>query len=243
MGYFVKINDNLTKHYEAQDTKDAFKNFLSFAYGLKFHKINYVSDGYCKEIYFDTQNHLLNSSGIILSRFQEANNVFFKVENTTELAKKINIKDKKIYVHKVGTTDKISDHAFYIREGIESLYSTPFSIDLENVINSATAKMEVTIKAQIYELISGTGMKAKIALENKTVKNFETKRKYNVLSLTLKLDSNPTLYLDDFTQLNNNIQKNCKQFLEINEHQFDFATNVTKPIIKEIPKKKEKKNI
>ncbi len=239
MGYFVKINSETTKKYEAVSPK-AFKNFLGFARGLKFQRLSRLGKDYAKETYYDTPAHLLNKSGIVLSRFEEGNSVFFKVENTSYLSKVLNKLSKEVFVHKVGSNDKIADHAFYIKDGITSLFSTAFSIDLENVIKNAEAKLEVSVNAEIYQLTSGTGMRAKIALEDKTIKNLETKRKYQVQSMTVKLDNDNTeLFIKDFEEFNTLLQKNCKDFMLIDENQFDFANKVTKPIP---PKVKEKKS-
>ena len=197
MGYYVRVNNKTTKKYEAVDEK-AFKNFLAFARGLKFQKLNYVDGDNCKETYYDTPAHLLTKSGIILSRFEE---------------------------------------------GITSLYTTPFSVDLENIINSAIPTMEVVINAQVYEVVSGTGMRARVALENKHVRNFETNRKYKVQSMTLKLIGNTELYANDFNEFNDLIQKNCKDLMPIDESQYDWAVKVTKPIIIEKKPKEKKKAV
>ena len=242
MGYYVKINNETTKKYEAV-SDNAFKNFLNYARGLKFQKLNFVDGDTCHETYYATPAHLLSRSGIILSRFEEGNNVVLKVETATSLSKVLNKLDKEVFVHKIGYGDKLSDHAFYVKDGITSLYSTQFSVDLENVINSAVPTIDVAINAQVYEIIGGTGMRARLALENKTVKNYETKRIYKVQSMTIKLENqNSRLYLDDFAQLNAQIQKNCKDFMLIDENQYDWAVKVTKPIVIQ-PKVKEKKKI
>ncbi|MBE7082805.1 MAG: hypothetical protein E7378_03950 [Clostridiales bacterium] len=237
MGYFVKIDTDTKRYYEAVNEK-AFSNFLKFARGLRFHKVNFVDGDTCKETYFDTPNHLLNKAGVIVSRFAEGNNVFFKVENAAFMSKILNSLTKQVYVHKVGANDKISDHAFYIKDGITSLFTTAFSVDLENIIKTASPKLTVVINAQIYEVVGGSGMRAKLALENKQVINHETKRKYKVQSMTIKLENNPALYADDFEEFNNLIQKNCKDLIPVNENQFDWANKVTKPLP---PKQKEPK--
>ena len=238
MGYFVKINNDTKKTYEAVTPK-AFKNFLMFASGLRFNKLVYLENDKVKETYYDTPVHLLNKSGIILSRFSENTNAFFKVENTTFLSKMLNKLTKEVFVHKVGHNDTIADHAFYIKDGITALYNNPFSIDLENVLKNCQEKMEIQIKSKIYQLTSGTGMRVLISLEDKLVRNFETKRKFKVQGMTIKLASdNIDLYKKEFDKLNSLIQKNCKEFIEINDNQFDFATKVTKPIE---PKPKEDK--
>lgn len=240
MGYFVKINNDTTKKYEAV-SGSAFKNFLGFAKGFKFQKLTRVGSDIAKETYYDTPAHLLNKSGIVLSKFEEGKNVFFKVENASFLSKVLNKLEKEVFVHKVGAGDKLADHAFYIKDGITSMFTTAFSIDLENVIKSAEPKMEVVINADIYQLASGTGMRAKLALETKVIRNLETKRKYEVRGLTIRLENDNTkLFIDDFNKFNELLQRNCKEFLEVNENQFDFATKVTKALPPKIKEKKTK---
>lgn len=238
MGYFVKVDTNTTRHYEAV-SQTASKHFLDFCKHLKFQKVVRLGKDVARETYYDTPAHLLNKSGIVLSKFQEGNNCFFKVENASFMSNVLKKLQKEVFVHKVGANDKLSDHAFYLKDGITSLFSTAFSIDLENVIKTATPKLEIETVANIYQLTSGTGMRAKFALEKKTIKNLETKRKYSVEGLTIKLESDNTkIFLDDFDNFNNLVQKNCKEFLPVEENQFDFATKVTKPIV---PKPKEPK--
>ncbi len=241
MGYSVKINSKTTKTYEAV-SKTAFKNFLGFAKGMNFQKLIYAGKTVAKETYYDTPAHLLNKSGVVLSKFQEGSTTFFKVENSAYLSKVLNKMQKEVFVHKVGANDKLIDHAFYIKDGITSLFSTSFSIDLENVIKNASPKMEVTVKADVYQLISGTGMRARIALEQKKVVNFETKRKFKVSGLTIKMENdNLDLYFKDFEKFNTLLQKNCKEFLLVDENQFDFATKVTKALPPKVKEPKDKK--
>lgn len=230
MGYFVKVDSEITRKYEAV-SPSAFKNFLGFANGMKFQKLTKIGKDIAKEVYYDTPAHLLNKAGIVLSKFQEGKNCFFKVENATFLSNMLNKLNKEIFIHQIGANDKLIDHGFYLKDGITALYNTSFTVDLENVIKTAIPKMEVEIKADIYQLTSGTGMRAKIALENKYINNFETKRKYSVQGLTIKLENdNISLFKDDFENFNNLLQKNCKEFLLINENQFDFASKVTKAL-------------
>ena len=242
MSYFVKINSKITRKYEEAGIA-GFKNLRGFLKSLRFQKTLYLGSEVVKETYYDTPDHLLSRSGIVLSKFEEGKNIFFKVENTAFLSKVLNKLEKEVFVHKIGIQDSLSDHAFYIKDGITALFSTPFSIDLENVINNANPNIIVTTKAKIYNIISGTGMRVSLAEESTNIKNLETRRTYNVSGLTVKLDSeNISLFLDEFNKFNELLQRNCKEFLEINENPFDFARNVTKQIVIEPkPKKKPEK--
>lgn len=228
MGYSVEVNSKTTRQYEAV-SENAHKNFLNFAKYLKFQKLVYLGKDKAEEVYFDTPSHLLNTAGIVLSKFKEGSNNFFKVEKTTFLSNMLNKLNKDVFVHKVGAADKLSDHAFYIKDGITALFSS-LSIDLENVITNAVPYMEVTTKAKIYQLISGTGMRAKIALEEKTIVNLETKRKREFTGMSVKLDTKSDVYQNDFEKFLKLIEKNCKDLVPITESQFDYATKSTKPI-------------
>ena len=102
--------------------------------------------------------------------------------------------------------------------------------------------MTIEIKSDIYQIVSGTGMRAKLALENKYIKNLETKRKFKVQGMTIKMENeNLALFLPDFEDFNKLIQKNCKEFLLIDENQFDFAQKVTKALPAKVKLTKEEK--
>ena len=242
MGYFVKINSALTRKYDEVGSK-SFKNLLGFLKYLKFQKTDYIGKDVVKETYYDTPEHLLNKAGIVLSKFEESSNILFKVENTAFLSKVLNKLEKEVYIHKVGIQDNLSDHAFYLKDGITALFTTSFSIDLENVINNCLPNIVVTTNAKIYRVASGSGMRISIALEKINIKNLETRRVYNTQGITIKLDNkNVDLFLDEFNKFNDLLKKNCKEFLETTENQFEYVQNVTKPIVIEPKKKKEKDN-
>lgn len=239
MGYFVKINTEITKKYELVGEGN-FKNLLGFIGSLRFHKISYLGSDIAKEVYYDTPEHLLNKSGIVLSKFEEGTNAFFKVENTAFMSKVLDKIGKEVFVHKIGYNDTLIDHAFYVKDGITALYTTSFSIDLENVLSNAVPKLEIVTSAKVYNIASGTGMRVDLALEEKRIKNLETKRTNKSKGITIRLkNENFAVFLPEFNELNKLLQRNCKEYLEIKENQFDYASNVTKPII---PKPKEKKN-
>ena len=243
MGYFVKIDSNITRKYEEVGSS-SFKNLLGFLNALHFQKTTYIGKDIAKETFFDTPEHLLARGGIILSKFEEGNNVLFKVENTAFLSKVLNKLEKEVYIHKIGYADKLSDHAFYLKDGITALFTTSFSIDLENVINNSIPNLIITTNAKIYSVVSGSGMRLRVALEKVKIKNLETKRSHKMQGITIKLDSeNVSLFIDEFNKFNDLLQKNCKEYLITKQNQYDYAKNVTKPIViatKEKVKKKKK---
>lgn len=241
MGYFVKVGSETTRKYEMVG-ESSFKGLLFYLKEMQFHKTTYDGKDIAVETYFDTPENLLAKSGIVLSKFDEENNHFIKVENTAFLSKILNKLKKEVFVHKIGANDTLSDHAFYIKDGITALYTTSFSIDLENVIKNAIAYIKVTTRAKIYSVASGTGMRVKVALEDKKIENFGTKRNHVYNSITVKLaNNNKEVFMEEFKKFNELLQKNCKEFIETSENQFEFITKVTKPIEPKIVEKKPEK--
>lgn len=240
MGYFVKINTEITKKYELVGEGD-FKNLLGFIGSLRFHKISYLGSDVAKEVYYDTPEHLLNKSGVVLSKFEEGTNAFFKVENTAFMSKVLDKIGKEVFIHKIGYNDTLSDHAFYVKDGITALYTTSFSIDLENVLSNAVPKLEIITTAKVYNIASGTGMRVDLALEERRIRNLETKRTNKSKGITIRLkNENRSVFLTEFNNLNTLLLRNCKEFVEIKENPFDYASNVTKAIVHQPKEKKNK---
>ena len=239
MGKFVQKQNYGTVKYEAV-VKNSFEKVLALTSVLRFFKFQSLGPVQSSETFYDTPTNLLEKAGIILSRVQEGNRVFFKVEQSAYFSKAFKHPTSKIFIHKVGTKDSITDHAFYLVDGIRGLYSTAFSIDLENIIKNAVPKITIQISARVYKVISGTGFRCYMAHEDILYKNFQTKKKYTSQGMTIK-HLGPEQYMQEFDEFNSLVEKHCKQFLVVHDNTYEHAKNVTKKI--EIPKltKEEKK--
>lgn len=239
MGKFVQKQQLGTVKYEAV-TKNSFGKVLKLTSILRFYKFAAVGGVQTSETFYDTPADLLFKSGLILSRVQEGNRVYFKVEQSAYFSKKFKHSSTKIFVHKVGARDTIKDHAFYLVDGIRGLYSTAFSIDLENVIKNVVPKIVIQTNASVFKVISGTGFRCYMAHEEILYRNFVTKKKYKAQGMTVK-HLGPEQYMQEFDEFNNNIVKYCKDFMVIHDDVYEHAQNVTKKI--EVPKltKEEKK--
>lgn len=239
MGKFVRKQEIGTVKYEAV-TKNSFSKVLKLTSVLRFYKFASIGGVQTSETFYDTPADLLFKSGIILSRVQEGNRVYFKVEQSAYFSKKFKHSSTKIFVHKVGARDTVKDHAFYLVDGIRGLYSTAFSIDLENVIKNAVPKIVIQTNANVFKVISGTGFRCYMAHEEILYRNFVTKKKYKTQGMTIK-HLGPEQYMQEFDEFNNNIVKYCKDFMVIHDDVYEHAQNVTKKI--EVPKltKEEKK--
>ncbi len=241
MGKFIELkNDDVVK-YEALTDKP-FEKVFALQNVLKFYRFAYAGTVKSSEIFYDTPSDLLYKAGVVLSRVQEDDRVFFKVSPSASLS---NVTTKKIFSHKVGVKDTIKDHAFYLVDGIKGLFSTPFSIDVENVIKNAVPKIGIFINADVYKVISGTGFRSFMCHENIKYENYETKRKQHALGMTVKMIG-PEQYHEEFVSFNDAIKKYCKEFIEVHDNLYEHAKKITRKIDtkqQKIDKKKAKQKI
>lgn len=238
MGKFVELLNNGVVKYEAL-TKKPFDKVFELPRILKFYKYEFFGPVRSSEVFYDTPNDLLYKAGIILSRIQEDDKVYFKVSPSSNLSN-IRTNTQKVFAHKVGLKDTLKDHAFYLVDGIKGLFNTPFSIDLENVVKNAIPKIAINVNANVYKVISGSGFRAFMCQEETRYQNFETKRKYVSHGMTIKLNG-PEQYMKEFVSFNDAIKKYCKEFIEVHDNQYEHAKKITKKIDKKQAKLDKKK--
>lgn len=244
MGKFIEIPNYGTAKYVALTDKP-FEKLFAMQNILKFTKFQYSGVVHASQIFYDTPNDILYKAGILLSRIQEDDRVFFKVEQTLSLKASFKISSKKVFSHKVGAKDSLKDHSFYLVDGIRGLFSTPIGIDLENVIKNCIPKISIFINANIYKVICGSGFRALLSLEETKYENYETKRTAMGKGLTVK-HTGPEQYLKEFDLFNSNIVKYCKDLVAVNEDEYEHAKIMTKkidPKQAKIDKKKAKEQI
>ena len=241
MGKFVELNSKDIVRYEALTDKP-FGKVFALENILTFYRFQYCGQIHTSEIFYDTPNDILYKAGIILSKIQEENRVFFKVYQISQ--SKI-LKSQKVFAHQVGAKDTLKDHAFYLVDGIRGVFSTPFYVDLENVIKNAIPKVASYTVANVYKIISGSGFRSYICMEDTKYENFETKRSQKVQGMTVKLIG-PEQYMPEFVTLNETIQKYCKDFVQVHNNQYEYIKTITRKIDPKQAKldmKKAKENI
>jgi hypothetical protein len=225
VGKFVEIRNDDFMKYEALVDKP-FGKVVQLDRVLPFYKLSPEGAIRCSEVFYDTPNDLLLKAGITLSKIQEDDQVFFKVcQNTTSKTNR----NQKVFSHKVGAKDTLKDHAFYLMDGIRGLFSTPMYIDLEHVIQIAIPKVGIFINANLINVISGTGFRANLTLEETRYENYETKRNQKVLGMTVRLAS-PEQYMPEFVSFNDAIKKHCKDFIEVNDNIYQHVRTITRRI-------------
>ncbi len=240
VGKFVELQNYDVVKYEGLTDKP-FGKILALQHILKFYRFQYFGPVKSSETFYDTPNDILNKAGIVLSRIQEDDRVFFKVAQSSNLK----ASSQRVFSHKVGIKDTIKDHAFYLVDGIKSIFSTPIYIDLENVLKNVVPKVSIFINANVYKVISGSGFRAYLCLEEIRYENYETKRQHKSNGMTVKL-AGPSQYLTEFKAFNDSIKKYCKEFIEVHDNIYEHAKILTKKIdAKQIKldKKKAKEKI
>jgi hypothetical protein len=232
MGKFETINVEGIKTYTLF-SKNSIGKVLSLDRLMP--KYSFYSEGrdVSIEIYLDSPNNLLTSAGIILSKVFEEGKAYFRVEREEYLAGKKTIipKEKKVFIHPIGLKDSVVDHTLFLIDGITSMFSTKFHIDLENVLKTIVPKLQIENKKNYFKIFSGKGFKANMIFEDILIKNYETKRKAEIFMLKIEQTSSK-INLDEFDDFTSQMEKYCKEILPINESKYEMAKRATKAIAK-----------
>lgn len=229
MGNFVNVVKEGVRKYIGL-TDNPFSKVFEIEKKISLHRFFYEGAYKNQVIFFDTDTNLLEKAGIVLSKTIEPNKAYFKVERQTYLPKTFSKRKEIVFIHEVGQKDKVMDHAFFLSDGIKSLFTIQFTIDLDNVLKNVVPKIIVKSKITNYKVLSGGGFKAKLYFYDSKIKNINTKRTADAKLLTVELDSSLN-YLPAFNYFNKQIEKNCKELLIFDESLYDYAHRVTKPII------------
>ena len=228
MGSFIRVKTQGVKNFIAITDKP-FGKVLALEKKLNLHRFNLVKQYKTSEIFYDTPANLLTKAGILLSKTISPDKTYFKVESQSSLLTNYTRKRQMVFIHEVGLRDKIEDHAFYLVDGIKALYTTQFTIDLENVIKHITPRIIVDSTVDHWSVMSGGGFKGNIIFKQSKINNLETKRKNAFKSMQVELDSADS-YMPAFNYLIEQIDKNCKDFIENTEPLYDYCLRVTKPL-------------
>lgn len=240
MGNYVNVVKEGTKSYIGI-TEKPFSKVLSIEKKLSLHRFSYEGSFNKQIVYYDTEGGLLEKAGIILSKTFEPNKCYFKVERQTYLPKSFSRRKEIVFIHEVGPKDKVMDHAFFLSDGIKSLFTIQFTIDLDNVLKNIFPKIVILSKVTKYKVLSGGGFKAQLYFYSSKIKNLTTKRVAEANLLNVELDS-PITYLPAFNYFNTQIEKNCKELIPFEESLYDYSHRVTKPLPEKdkLTKKQEK---
>lgn len=225
MGKFETIELDNEKNYTLF-SKDTFKKILKLDKELSQYEFVLINKKKTQEIFYDSDNNLLKSAGIILSKIFDENKAYFKIEREDGLVGKKLISEKKIYIHSVGVKDTILDHSMFLIEGITSMFTTKFSIDFENILKMVIPKISIESKVKEYKVLSGNGFKAQMNFEEIKFVNYYTKLKKSIEMLNIKQISS-NLRKDEFNNFVSELERSCKEIIPTEESKYKIALRLT----------------
>lgn len=230
MGNFVSVIKENEREYIGI-TEKPFSKVLSIEKKLNLHRFAFENTYADQIIYYDTETNLLEKAGIILSKVIEPQKSYFKIERLANLPRTFSRKNEKVFIHEVGAKDKVIDHAFFLTDGIKSLFTIQFTIDFENVLKNVMPTMIIQSKNTVYKVLSGGGFSSHLYFRSGLIKNIITKRQIPVKILSVKLSS-PETQMNAFNYFNEKIERYCKELVPFNEGLFEYAKRVSKPLPK-----------
>ncbi len=241
MGNFINLSKEGECNYIAL-TEKPFEKVLAIEKKISLHRFSFVKRYRTNQVFYDTSTNLLEKAGIVLSKVSTPEKTYFMVERQSFLPKTFSRRNEQVFIHEVGIRDKVSDHAFYLVDGIKSLFTTQFTIDLENVLKNIFPKIIVSSDVAKYNVLSGGGFKAILLFKDVKIKNLETKRKAANKLLNVSIDC-PETYMTAFKYFNQQIDKYCKELVPFDESLYDYAHRVTKPLPQKKLTKEEKQQL
>lgn len=232
----VKIYDMIT------DTGE--KKLMAMTHKLGIDRLAFEAKNKWTMTFYDTPDNLLTKTGVLLYRTEENEKHYLKIEKLDFLPTVARIRKRELFMLEIAPKDKLQDQSFYLVNGIQEMFSTQFSIDLENVIRAAKPKLIIDIKGTAYKGFRGDGFKCQVEFQKVVYKNLVTKRKHKSNEFTITQTSGKS-FDDEFLDFLKILEKYCKDILPHTHSRYDIGMRMT-TIVRTAPKvdrraEKEKK--
>jgi len=221
----ASLSSEDTKRYDLL-TSQAEKKIIANARFLNIDNCTLEGRNKYNMIYYDTPENLLTNAGILLYKTWEKGNHYFIVQRLNILPSTSKLRRNEVYRHKIDASDTPIMHSFYLINGIVSMFTTQFSIDLEYVIKNVKPIIIANVKAIYYKIFSGTGFKANLTFEDVVYINCINKRRRMNEELTVELLASQN-FMTEFNKFTFLLEKYCKDILPKKESRFDYAKRVT----------------
>lgn len=210
----LELQTNRSYHY-------VFVGFIKFKEILKkltvkmpFYKITNVGKQTLKEIFYDVDGNMLSDAGIVLSKSITKKDTFFNVRRLSAVSR------RKYKLDKCAPDDNPKDFAVQIADAIEDSFSTPLSIDLESIVKKTRPIISLDIGKTIYEIVCGSGYRAKIVYEDVEYKDIKTGKKIRQEGATLVV---PNEDCEETQEILSIIDKNIAGLSLYNASRFEIA--------------------
>lgn len=229
MGRFETISVERLKSYTLY-SKGSLSKVLSLSKRFPIYNFFDEEKDDSVEVYLDSPNNLLVSAGIILCKVVEKSKAYFRVEKEDWPDRRSTLtKGKRVFIHDICARDTVFDHSLFLVNGITSMFSSKFNIDLENVLRTVVPKIEIKSRKRLFKVLSGKGFKANMEYGVVKIKNYTTKRKANFLMLDIEHIA-PQTKIDEFNNFILKLEKHCKEIIPTNDSKYEIAKRMTAAI-------------
>ena len=181
-----------------------FVGFVKFEEILKklisrmpYYKITKSSKNNLKEIFYDVQDNMLSNAGIVLSKSLTNKDAFFNIRRLSRVSKR----NKKYRLEECNAEDHPREFAPQIASAIEHSFSLPLSIDLESIIKKTKPTISLDISKTNYDVVCGSGYRAKIVYEDVLYQDVATGKKILQEGMTLVVPNEETQETEEILNL------------------------------------------
>lgn len=177
---------------------------------------------------------MLSDSGIVLSKLYEDGKVMFNVRKLSTLPGQLKRPSKKFILGELEVDEEPKDFSLSIASAIENSFNSTFTVDLDAFVKQTVAKIEITVDAVKYKIISGTGYRASILFENALYRDIKTNKKVSQQGVTLQLPLGEENEKCN-QELLNVIDKKIEELAPSNLSRFEIAQRLLYPKVEEQP--------
>ena len=238
MGYLTNQKQDGIKMYDVL-FKDVEGKLLRVSDRLNIDRFVFEKRTRSSITYYDTPDHLLTKTGILLYKTYENGEFYFKVEKLNFLPSVSKVRHSSVFENKCEARDTPRSQAFYLINGITALFSTHFNIDLENVLKFAYPTLHVDIQGSQFKGFNANGFKCVVEFQNVLYTNYLTKRKNENLELMV-LNTSSQAYEKDFEDFVVLLERYCKGILPKDSLRYDYGQRITR-ILPKVKKEKGSK--
>ena len=222
----METTENGMIKYQYDMLRDNFQNVIyKLDDELTYYRICFDKRVKSVEIIYDTPTNLLSNAGIVLSKEYREGKSFFKVKKISYLPTELRKPSRKFYNAECGGRETPKDYPIQIASAINNAFSNIFTIDLVEVVKQTAPIFEIKIKADLYKLISGSGMKGALALEKITYKDMQSGRREKRLGATLSLPDEQR-FEKESEEVLSAIERKCKELFLYKESRFEIAQRI-----------------
>lgn len=195
--------------------KDALKIMKD---NLHFYRFEEGEKKNIKEIFYDNEYNMLSDAGIVLSKSMTTQDTFFNIRRLSRL---LNKRNKKYTIdRRCSPTDHPRDYAEHIAAAINDSFSSSLTIDLENIVKKTQEKILIENNKTIYNVICGSGYRAKLVEEHLLFKDIKTGKKVFQEAVCLSV---PSGEYPETAELLKFIERNISGLVLFKESRFEIA--------------------